>query len=101
KHSVNATGQNITKTTTKYDTIIINNGRTPATNLIVRLYYPNGIISNFSSNIQSENVVFRKPTPSLLVAETHRLSTDSIISITTNVICNSDFSKIKNESILS
>ncbi len=101
KHSVNETGQNITKTTTKYETIIINNGRTPATNLIVRLYYPNGMISNFSSNIQSENVVFKKPTPSLLVAETNRLSTDSIISITTNVVCNSDFNKIKNESILS
>ncbi len=101
KHSVNQTLQNITKTVTKFETIVINNGRTPATNLIIHLYYPNGVIYIFSSNIQSENVNFKRPTPSLLVAETNRLSQDSIISITTNVICNSNYNKIKNEATLS
>jgi len=98
-HSSNNTKAIISNTNAKFDTIAINNGRSSATNLILRLYYPNGIITNFSSDIQSENVIFNKPSPNLLIADTKRLSKDSIISITTDVACNAHF-KVKGVSTI-
>jgi hypothetical protein len=56
-HSSNNTKSTISNTIAKFDTIAINNGKASATNLILRLYYPNGMIINFSSDIQSENVI--------------------------------------------
>lgn len=79
----------IPNTLTKVDTVVVNNGRTSATNLILGLYYPNGNITNFYTGFQSENVTFKKQSSNLLIAEANRLSKDSIIAITSIVQCNS------------
>jgi hypothetical protein len=72
---------------TKIDTVVVNNGRTSATNLILGLYFPNGNITNFYTGFQSENVTFKKQSSNLLIAQANRLSKDSIIAITTTVQC--------------
>ncbi|MGN6821402.1 MAG: hypothetical protein ACTHJ7_01280 [Candidatus Nitrosocosmicus sp.] len=78
----------ISNTLTKVDTVVVNNGRASATNLILGLYYPNGNITNFYTGFQSENVTFKKQSSNLLIAEANRLSKDSIIAITSIIQCN-------------
>ncbi len=80
----------ISNTIAKIDTVIANNGRTSATNVILGLYYPNGNITNFYPGIQSENITIMKQSPNLIFAKANRLSKDSIIAITTIVQCNSN-----------
>ena len=72
---------------------MLNNGRSPATDLILRLYYPNGNISSFQTGLQSENVTIKKQSSDLLIAEIGRLSKDSLVAITSEVWCGSNFGK--------
>ena len=77
----------------EFQTVVLNNGRSPATDLILRLYYPNGNISSFQTGLQSENVTIKKQSSDLLIAEIGRLSKDSLVAITSEVGCGTYFGK--------
>ncbi|HZH38834.1 MAG TPA: hypothetical protein VEX17_02095, partial [Bacillales bacterium] len=77
----------------EFQTVVLNNGRSPATDLILRLYYPNGNISSFQTGLQSENVTIKKQSSDLLIAEIGRLSKDSLVAITSEVGCGTNFGK--------
>lgn len=71
----------------KFDTLVINNGRSPATNLILQLSYPKGKILDYYTNFQSENVSFQLNSPHLLIAKIERMPKDAIMDIHTIVEC--------------
>jgi hypothetical protein len=81
----------------EFQTAVINNGKSSATDLILRLSYPNGNITSFHTGLQSENVTIKKPSYNTLVAEIGRLSKDSLATITTEVECSSNFGKISGD----
>lgn len=71
----------------KFDTLVINNGRSPATNLLLQLSYPNGKILDYYTSFQSENVSFQLNSPHLLIAKIERMPKDAIMDIHTIVEC--------------
>jgi hypothetical protein len=77
----------------EFQTVVMNNGRSSATDLILRLSYPNGNITSFNTGLQSENVTIKKQSSGLLIAEIGRLSKDSLVAITSEVVCGSNFGK--------
>ncbi|HYO06696.1 MAG TPA: hypothetical protein VER14_06915 [Phototrophicaceae bacterium] len=76
-----------------FQTVVMNNGRSAATDLILRLSYPNGNITSFHTGLQSENVTIKKQSSDLLIAEIGRLSKDSLVAITSEVGCSFNFGK--------
>ncbi len=75
----------------EFQTVVMNNGRSSATDLILRLSYPNGNITSFNTGLQSENVTITRESSDLLMAEIGRLSKDSLVAITSEVVCASSF----------
>jgi hypothetical protein len=53
----------------EFQTAVIYNGKSSATDLILRLSYPNGYITSFYTGLQSENVTIKKPSYNTLVAK--------------------------------
>ncbi|HEX6029151.1 MAG TPA: hypothetical protein VFY64_08940, partial [Nitrososphaeraceae archaeon] len=79
-NSSNSNGQ------VKFQTVAINNGRSPATNLRLSLSYPNYNITQYDTAFQSENMTFSYYN-STLIAEIGRLSSGSAVAINTTGIC--------------
>lgn len=84
----------------KFDTLVINNGRSAATNLIIQLSYPQGRILDYYTTFQSENVSFQHTSPHLLTAEIKRMPKDAIIDIHTIVECNVNSTGVNDKSFI-
>jgi hypothetical protein len=81
----------------KFQSVVMNNGKSPATDLTLRLSYPNGNITRFYTGLQSENVTIKQQSSDLLVAEIGRLSKDSLVAITSEVQCGSNLRKVSDD----
>lgn len=79
---------------TKFDTIIVNDGSTSATNLVLQLSYPQGIIIDYYTSFQSENVSFQQISPNLLTAKMDRMPKGALLDINTIVKCNPNTNNI-------
>ncbi len=84
----------------KFDTLIINNGRSAATNLIIQLSYPQGRILDYYTTFQIEKVSFQHLSPHLLTAEIERMPKDAIIDIHTLVECNLNSTDVNDTSFV-
>lgn len=73
---------------TKFDTIIVNDGATSATNLVIQLSYPQGTIVDYYTSFQSENVSFQQVSQNLLTAKMDRMPKGALLDINTIVKCN-------------
>lgn len=71
----------------KFETIVINNGKSPATNMVLQISYPQGKILDYYTSFQSENMSFQQTSPHLLVAKMERMPKDALMDIHTIVEC--------------
>lgn len=84
----------------KFDTLVINNGRSPATNLVLQLSYPQGKILDYYTSFQSENISFQLTSPHLLIAKIDRMPKDAIMDIHTIVKCDLNANDINHTSFV-
>jgi hypothetical protein len=72
---------------TKFQTIVLNDGRSAATNVRLTLLYPSANIINYSIPFHNENITSLKlEGPTSLIAEIDRLSKGATVIINTTVI---------------
>ncbi|MDQ2685349.1 MAG: hypothetical protein M3Y25_05850 [Thermoproteota archaeon] len=84
----------------KFDTLVINNGRSAATNLVLQLSYPQGKILDYYTSFQSENISFQLTSPHLLIAKIDRMPKDAIMDIHTIVKCDLNANDINHTSFI-